>query len=143
MAEYDEVPSSQQTKFDESLKTVDLSNVDSIEDFKNLQLESKELLIYNAWSDVENLYRTYGTSKDTVDLLNALPAKESYHLADRTNLAFHLEEMDLPNITNPDTKEKIEAYRGNLVDSWNPPSVATDFAQTRGLDPLSSNNQVS
>ncbi len=145
MAEYDTQPSTGQTNFTESLKTLDLNNNDSVQDFKNLSTQSRELLIYNAWSDVENLYRTKGTTQDSVDLLNGLAggAGADLHMAKKSDIAFHFGDADVERINDPEVRGVIENYRGNLTDSWTHPETGTDLNATRGLSNMNPNNMVS
>ncbi len=147
MAEYDLPETSGQVSFSESLKTLDLNNNDSVQDFKNLATQSQELLIYNAWSDVENLYRSKGTSEDSVDLLNNLTSNgagyAALHLVNKSDIAFHLVDNDVSRVEDPEVRGVIENYRGNLTDSWNPPSLGTDGNQTQGLSNPQPNNMVS
>ncbi len=148
MSEYDLPASSGQTNFTESLKTLDLNNNDSVEDFKNLSTESQHMLIYNAWSDVVNLYRSKGTSDDSVNLMNGLTQDSgtnygAMHLANKSDIAWHFGDKDVERINDPEVRGVIENYRGNLTDSWNPPQLGTDGNQTQGLSNVNPNNMVS
>jgi hypothetical protein len=105
-------------------------------------------MIYNQWSDVENAYRATGTGADSVNLLNGLTQQSgsnqaALHYANKSDVAFHLGNDDVKRVEDPEVRGVIENYRGNLTDSWSPPSLGTDGRQTQGMSNPQPNNMVS
>jgi hypothetical protein len=105
-------------EYQDAIKTLNLSKVSSVESFKKLSPNSKRMLIYNAWTQIESLFRERGNSHDVIRFLNELNYRESWHFANKTNIAFFINENDVKKITNPATQEKIAAYRKNYQDEY-------------------------